>query len=183
MAAARRVLSLLLGDLGAEAALSTRPPASYEPTRSRQWFERRVSEVQRMQAVYEGINPAAGRGVAVAVAAAEHSASDRFAAVIEARKAQVYEADIGLLEEVSRAIAAQSAADSDGAALAVTMQALADERRGEVFDAYHRCIELVALWGDDPDGRAESCRAGLGRLVQRYEARLEYAPDLRGRVR
>jgi len=183
VAAARRVLSLLLGDLGAEAALSTRPPASYEPTRSRQWFERRVSEVQRMQAVYEGINPAAGRGVAVAVAAAEHSASDRFAAVIEARKAQVYEADIGLLEEVSRAIAAQSAADSDGAALAGTMQALADERRGEVFDAYHRCIELVALWGDDPDGRAESCRAGLGRLVQRYEARIEYAPDLRGRVR
>jgi tetratricopeptide (TPR) repeat protein len=180
VAAARQVLSLLLGDLGAEAALSTRPPASYEPTRSRQWFERRVSEVQRMQAVYEGINPAAGRDVAVAVAT---SAADRFAAVIEARKAQVFEADIGLLEEVSRAIGEQSAAGSDGAALAVTMQRLADARRGEVFDAYHRCIELVALWGDDPERRAESCRAGLGRLVQRHELRLEYVPDLRGGVR
>lgn len=183
LAAARRVLSLLLGDLGAEAALLTRPPDSHEPTRSRQWFERRVSEVQRMQVVYEGVNPGAGRDVALARTAAETSASDRFAAVIEARKAQVYEADIGLLEEVSRAIAGQSAAGSDGAALAATMQRLADERRGEVFDAYHRCIELVALWGDDPDGRAESCRAGLGRLVQRHEARLEYVPDLRGRVR
>ncbi len=182
VATARRVLSLLLGDLGAEAALLTRPPASYEPTRSREWFELRVSEVARMQAVYEGVNPTGGRDVAV-VMAAEHSASDRFAAVIEARKAQVYEADIGLLEEVSRAIAAQSEAGSDGAALAATMQGLADERRGEVFDAYQRCIELVALWGDDPDGLAERCRAGLGRLVQRFEARLEYVPDLHGRVR
>ena len=111
------------------------------------------------------------------------SAADRVAAVIEARKAQVFEADIGLLEEVSRAIGEQSAAGSDGAALAVTMQRLADARRGEVFDAYHRCIELVALWGDDPERRAESCRAGLGRLVQRHELRLEYVPDLRGLVR
>ena len=122
-----------------------------------------------------------------------HLLAGVFAALAVAIKAQafvlapcfalVYEADIGLLEEVSRAIAAQSEAGSDGAALAVTMQRLADERRGEVFDAYQRCIELVALWGDDPDGRAERCRAGLGRLVQRFEARLEYAPDLQGRVR
>lgn len=182
LAAARRVLSLLLGDLGAEAALSTRPPASYEPTRSRQWFERRTHEVQRMQAVYEGVNPASGREVALGVADVESLARDRFAAIIEARKAQVYEADIGLLEEVAGAVAARSPEGSDGAALATTMQRLADARRGEVFQSYHRCIELVALWGEDPDGRAESCRAGLGRLVQRYEARLEYTPDLRGRI-
>jgi len=52
-----------------------------------------------------------------------------------------------------------------------------------VFKAYHRCIELVGLWGQDPDGRAETCRAGLGRLVQRYELRIEYVPDLLGRLR
>ena len=32
-------------------------------------------------------------------------------------------------------------------------------------------------------GLAVSISAGLGRLVQRYEARLEFAPDWRGRVR
>ena len=105
---------------------------------------------------------------------AESTASDRFAAVVEARKAQVYEADVGLLEEVATALAAKSHRGSDGAALAGTMRAQADERRAQVFTAYHRCIELVAAWGYDPDGQAETCRAGLGRLVQRYEGRLDY---------
>lgn len=183
LASARRVLSLLLGDLRAEAALSTRPPASYDPVRSQVWLTRRTAEVQQMQAVYESVNPAAGRPATQDVAGAESSASDRFAAVIEARKAQVFEADIGLLEEVAAAVLARSVHGAEGALLAARMQALANERRAEVFRAYHRCIELVALWGQDPDGRAESCRAGLGRLVQRYESRIEYAPDLLGRLR
>lgn len=183
LASARRVLSLLLGDLRAEAALSTRPPASYDPERSQLWLTRRTAEVQQMQAVYESVNPSAGRPVAQEVAGAESMASDRFAAVIEARKAQVYEADIGLLEEVAAAVASHSAHGQPGVELAARMQALADERRAEVFKAYHRCIELVALWGQDPDGRAETCRAGLGRLVQRYESRIEYVPDLLGRLR
>ncbi len=183
LASARRVLSLLLGDLRAEAALSTRPPASYDPVRSQVWLSRRTAEVQQMQAVYESVNPAAGRPVAQDIAGAESTASDRFAAVIEARKAQVYEADIGLLEEVAKAVASKSIYGQEGVLLAARMQALANERRGEVFKAYHRCIELVGLWGQDPDGRAETCRAGLGRLVQRYELRMEYAPDLLGRVR
>lgn len=175
LATARRVLSLLRGDLGAEAALSTRPPASLDPLRSREWFTRRSNEVARMKIVYESVNPGAGREVALADAV-EATASDRFAAVVEARKAQVYEADVGLLEEVATALAARSAAGSDGAALAATMRAQADERRAQVFTSYHRCIELVAAWGLDPDGQAETCRAGLGRLVQRYEGRLEYVP-------
>ena len=50
LASARRVLSLLLGDLRAEAALSTRPPASYDPERSQLWLTRRTAEVQQMQA-------------------------------------------------------------------------------------------------------------------------------------
>jgi len=183
LASARRVLSLLLGDLRAEAALSTRPPASYDPERSQLWLTRRTAEVQQMQAVYESVNPSAGRPVAQDVAGAESTASDRFAAVIEARKAQVYEADIGLLEEVAAAVASQSVSGQPGALLAARMQTLANERRADVFKAYHRCIELVALWGQDPDGRAETCRAGLGRLVQRYESRLEYVPDLLGRLR
>jgi tetratricopeptide (TPR) repeat protein len=185
LAAARRVLSLLRGDLGAEAALSTRPPASLDPERSRQWFERRTSEVAHMQTVYESVNPAAAREVALAPSgdAAESQASDRFSPVIEARKAQVFEADIGLLEEVAAAVAAKSPPDSPGAALAAKMRAQADERRGQVFHAYHRCIALVAAWGHDPEDRAEACRAGLGRLVQRYEARLEYAPNERARAR
>ena len=176
LASARRVLSLLLGDLKAEAALSTRPPASYDWARSQAWLERRTAEVQRMEGVYESVNPAVHREVALDVGVAESTASDRFAAVIEARKAQVYEADIGLLEEVAAAVAGKSEAGSPGAVLAARMRKLADLRRGEVFAAYHRCIELVALWGQDIDGRAESCRAGLGRLVQRYDARLEYVP-------
>jgi len=183
LASARRVLSLLLGDLRAEAALSTRPPASYDPVRSQVWLSRRTAEVQQMQAVYESVNPAAGRQVAQDVAGAESTASDRFAAVIEARKAQVYEADIGLLEEVAAAVLGKSIYGQEGVELAARMQALANERRGEVFKAYHRCIELVGLWGQDPDGRAETCRAGLGRLVQRYELRIEYVPDLLGRLR
>jgi tetratricopeptide (TPR) repeat protein len=183
LASARRVLSLLLGDLRAEAALSTRPPASYDPVRSQVWLSRRTAEVQQMQAVYESVNPAAGRPVAQDVAGAESTASDRFAAVIEARKAQVYEADIGLLEEVAAAVLGKSIYGQEGVELAARMQALANERRGEVFKAYHRCIALVGLWGQDPDGRAETCRAGLGRLVQRYELRIEYAPDLLGRLR
>lgn len=183
LAMARRTLSLLLGDLRAEAALSTRPPASYDPERSQLWLTRRTAEVQQMQAVYESVNPTAGRPVAQEVAGVESIASDRFAAVIEARKAQVYEADIGLLEEVAAAMASRGETGQAGALLAANMQALADERRAAVFTAYHRCIELVAQWGQDPDGRAETCRAGLGRLVQRYESRLEYVPDLLGRLR
>jgi len=177
VATARRILSLLRGDLGAEAALSTRPPASLDPQRSREWFVRRTNEVARMKVVYESVNPGAGREVAL-MDAAESTASDRFAAVLEARKAQVYEADVGLLEEVAAAVAAKSAAGSDGAALATSMRAQADERRAQVFTAYHRCIDLVAAWGHDPDGQAEMCRAGLGRLVQRYEGRLEYVPPI-----
>lgn len=175
VATARRILSLMRGDLGAEAALSTRPPASLDPQRSREWFVRRTNEVARMKVVYESVNPGAGREVAL-IDAAESTASDQFAAVLEARKAQVYEADVGLLEEVAAAVAAKSAAGSDGAALAASMRAQADERRAQVFTAYHRCIDLVAAWGHDPDGQAETCRSGLGRLVQRYEARLEYVP-------
>lgn len=182
LASARRTLSLLLGDLKAEAALSTRPPASHDPGRSQAWLERRTAEVQRMEGVYESVNPASGREVALDVGAAESTASDRFAAVIEARKAQVYEADIALLEEVAAAVASKSAADPAGAELAARMQRLADMRRGEVFAAYHRCVELVALWGQDLEGRAESCRAGLGRLVQRHSGRIEYVPDVWGRV-
>lgn len=175
VATARRVLSLLRGDLGAEAALSTRPPVSLDPQRSREWFERRTSEVARMKVVYESVNPGAGREVAL-MDAAESTASDRFAAVVEARKAQVYEADVGLLDEVAASVAAKSAPGSDGSALAAAMRAQADERRAQVFTAYHRCIDLVAAWGHDPEGQAETCRAGLGRLVQRYEGRLEYVP-------
>jgi tetratricopeptide (TPR) repeat protein len=164
VAAARRVLSLLLGDLGAEAALSTRPPASYEPTRSREWFERRVSEVQRMQAVYEGSTRRRGATWRDAVAT---SASDRFAAVIEARKAQVYEADIGLLEEVSRAIAEQSAAGSDGAALAVTMQrwrtrgAGRCSRRITAASSWWRCGATTRTGGRRVPGRARAAGAAL----------------------
>ncbi len=183
LAAARRTLSLLEGDLGAEAALLTLPPSKYEPTRSLQWFERRLAEVDRMQAVYEGVNVGTGREVVTGLGDGESVAHDRFAVVIEARKAQVFEADIGLLEEVAAAVAARSDAGSEGASLAAKMQRLADKRRGEVFECYHRCIDLVAQWGEDPEDHAEACRAGLGRLVQRYEARLEYAPDWRGRVR
>ena len=175
VATARRVLSLLRGDLGAEAALSTRPPASLDPQRSREWFERRTNEVARMKVVYESVNPGAGREVAL-MDAAEATASDRFAAVLEARKAQVYEADVGLLDEVAAAVAANSAPGSEGATLAAAMRTQADERRVQVFAAYHRCIDLVAAWGHDPDSQAETCRAGLGRLVQRYEGRLEYVP-------
>ena len=183
LAAARRTVVLLEGDLGAEAALLTQPPSKYEVTRSRQWFTRRVDEVRRMQRVYEGVNPGAGREVVVGTGDVELIASDRFAAVIEARKAQVFEADIGLLEQVAAAVAARNPGGSEGAELAATMQRLANQRRGEAFTCYQSCIELVASWGEDREGRAELCRAGLGRLVQRYEARLEYAPDWRGRVR
>ena len=183
LAAARRILSLLEGDLGAEAALLTQPPSKYEPTRSLQWFDRRVAEVERMQLVYEGVNPGVGRKVVVGTRDVESVAHDRFAAVIEARKAQVFEADIGLLEQVATAVAARSPAGSEGAAVATTMQRMANQRRGEAFTCYQRCVELVARWGEDPEARAEACRVGLGRLVQRYEARLEYAPDWRGRVR
>lgn len=177
LARARRILSLLRGDLGAEAALSTKPPASLDPQRSREWFVRRTNEVARMQVVYESVNPGAGREVALAESAVA-TARDEFAAVVEARKAQVYEADVGLLEEVARALVAKNKPGSDGAALAATMRAQADERRSQVFAAYHRCIALVAAWGHDPDGQAETCRAGLGRLVQRYEGQLEYVPPL-----
>jgi len=183
LAAARRTVTLLEGDLGAEAALLTLPPSKYEVTRSRQWLARRVDEVRRMQLVYEGVNPGSGREVVVGAGDVELIASDRFAAVIEARKAQVFEADIGLLEQVASAVAARSPGGSEGAELAVTMQRLATARRGEAFTCYQRCIDLVASWGEDRDGRAEACRAGLGRLVQRYEARLEYTPDWGGRVR
>ena len=182
LAAARRTVALLAGDLGAEAALLTQPPSKYEVTRSRQWFARRVDEVRRMQLVYEGVNPGAGREV-VGTGDVEAVARDRFAAVIEGRKAQVFEADIGLLELVASAVAARSPGGSEGAELAATMQRLANQRRGEAFTCYQSCIELVASWGEDREGRAEACRAGLGRLVQRYEARLEYTPDWRGRVR
>ncbi|HEY0135457.1 MAG TPA: hypothetical protein VGB85_15340, partial [Nannocystis sp.] len=183
LAAARRTLSLLDGDLGAEAALLIQPPSKYEPGRSLLWYQRRVAEVERMQLVYEGVNPGAGREVVIGARDVESIAHDRFAAVIEARKAQVFEADIGLLEQVASAVAARSPGSSEAAALSTTMQRMANQRRGEAFTCYQRCVELVARWGDDPEGRATACRAGLGRLVQRYEARLEYAPDWRGRLR
>ena len=57
------------------------------------------------------------------------------------------------------------------------------QRREAVFAAYTRCLESIAAWGHDPAGQAAQCRAGLGRLVGRFEEPLEYVPDVDGRVR
>ena len=51
-----------------------------------------------------------------------------------------------------------------------------------VFVGYGRCLEAIAAWGHDPAGQAALCRAGLGRLVGRYEEPIEYAPDADGRI-
>jgi hypothetical protein len=163
-AASRRV-ALRLGDLDAESALSTRPPASLDPGRSRAWLEVRRAEVERMSAVYERASPAGTSG------------RDAAAAIVETRKAQVYESDLALLEEVAAAV--ETAGD---AALAAQMRELAAVRREAVFVGYGRCLEAIAAWGHDPAGQAALCRAGLGRLVGRYEEPIEYAPDADGRI-
>lgn len=163
-AASRRV-ALLLGDLDAESALSTRPPASLDPTRSRAWLEVRRAEVERMSAVYERASPQGASG------------RDAASAVVETRKAQVYESDLALLDEVADAV--ESAGD---AGLAAQMRELAAVRREAVFVAYARCLDAIAAWGHDTAGQASLCRAGLGRLVGRFEEPLEYAPDADGRV-
>lgn len=162
-ATSRRV-ALLLGDLDAESALATRPPASLDPVRSRAWLDLRKVEVERMSAVYEKASGEAG-------------GRDAAAAIVETRKAAVYESDLALLEEVAAAV--ERAGD---AGLAAQMRALAAERREAVFQAYSRCLDAIAGWGHDPAGQASLCRAGLGRLVGRYEEPLEYAPDADGRV-
>lgn len=160
--AASRLAALLQGDLDAELVLATRPPASLDPARSRVWLTIRSREVERMSKVYEAAG-AEGR--------------DAAAAVVEARKALVYESDLVQLEGVAAAVAA-----AGDAQLAGEMLALAAERREAVFVAYTRCVELVAGWGLDPSGQGAGCRAGLGRLVGRYDEPLEYVPDARGRV-
>ncbi len=159
---AGRLAKLLQGDLDAELVLATRPPASLDPARSRVWLTIRSREVERMSKVYE---------------AAGAESRDAAAAVVEARKALVYESDLAQLEGVAAAVAA-----AGDAQLAAEMQALAAERREAVFVAYTRCVELVAGWGLDPSGQGAGCRAGLGRLVGRYVEPLEYVPDARGRV-
>lgn len=163
---AQRRVALLQGDLDAESALSTRPPASLDPTRSRSWLDRRREEVERMSAVYEKASPSGSEG------------GDGAAALVERRKAQVYESDLALLEEVATAV--EAAGD---AGLAAQMRELAAQRREAVFAAYTRCLESIAAWGHDPAGQAAQCRAGLGRLVGRFEEPLEYVPDGDGRVR
>ena len=147
------------------AARSTRPPASLDPGRSRAWLEVRRAEVERMSAVYERASPAGASG------------RDAAAAIVETRKAQVYESDLALLEEVAAAV--ETAGD---AALAAQMRELAAVRREAVFVGYGRCLEAIAAWGHDPAGQAALCRAGLGRLVGRYEEPIEYAPDADGRI-
>jgi len=163
--AATRQVALLLGDLKAESALTSQPPKSLDPTRSRAWLEVRKDEVERMSAVYEG----ATAGLA--------GMRDQAAAIIETRKAQVYESDLALLDQVGAAV--EQAGDLG---LAQQMRELAAQRREAVFTAYARCLDHVAAWGHDPSGQSALCRAGLGRLVGRYEEPLEYAPDGDGRV-
>lgn len=167
---AARQVALLLGDLEAESALTSQPPKSLDPARSRQWLEVRRREVENMSAVYES----ATTGGAGEVGDADR---DRAAALIETRKAQVYESDLALLAEVAAAV--EEAGD---AALAAQMRELAAQRREAVFTAYARCIDFVAAWGHDPDGRSALCRAGLGRIGGLYEEPIEYAPDAEGRV-
>ncbi|MDC0674160.1 hypothetical protein [Nannocystis radixulma] len=163
--AASRQVALLLGDLKAESALTSQPPKSLDPTRSRAWLDVRKDEVERMSAVYEGATAGAAGG------------RDQAAALIETRKAQVYESDLALLDEVAAAV--EQAGDIG---LAQQMRDLAAQRREAVFTAYARCLDHVAAWGHDPSGQSALCRAGLGRLVGRYEEPLEYAPDIDGRV-
>jgi hypothetical protein len=161
--AAGRQVALMLGDLDAESALTSKPPKSLDPDRSRKWLEVRKAEVERMSAVYEGATGAGAR--------------DQAAALIETRKAQVYESDLALLDEVAAAV--EHAGD---AALAQQMRELASQRREAVFTAYARCLDHIAAWGHDEHGQSALCRAGLGRLVGRYEEPLEYAPDGDGRI-
>ncbi|WAS97765.1 hypothetical protein [Nannocystis punicea] len=162
--AALRQVALLQGDLDAESALTSQPPKSLDPARSRAWLEVRKAEVERMSTVYEGATGAAG-------------GRDQAAALIETRKAQVYESDLALLDEVAAAV--EAAGD---AGLAQQMRELAAQRREAVFTAYARCLDHVAAWGHDPGGQSALCRNGLGRLVGRYEEPLEYTPDSDGRV-
>lgn len=162
---ASRQVALMLGDLRAESALSSYPPKSLDPARSRQWLDVRKAEVERMSTVYEGATAGAAGG------------RDQAAALIETRKAQVYESDLALLDEVGAAV--EAAGD---AGLALQMRDLAAQRREAVFTAYARCLDFIAAWGHDPDGQSAVCRAGLGRLVGRYEEPLEFTPDADGRV-
>lgn len=162
---ASRQVALLQGDLDAESALTSQPPKSLDPARSRAWLEVRKAEVERMSAVYETAT-AGGTG-----------GRDQSAALVETRKAQVYESDLALLDEVGAAV--EAAGD---AGLAQQMRELAAQRREAVFTAYARCLDHVAAWGHDAGGQSALCRAGLGRLVGRYEEPLEYAPDHDGRV-
>lgn len=118
-----------------------------------------------MSAVYEKASPVGS------------ASGDGASALVERRKAQVYESDLALLEQVAAAV--EAAGD---AALAGQMRELAAQRREAVFAAYTRCLESIAAWGHDPAGQAALCRAGIGRLVGRFEEPLEYAPDADGRV-
>ncbi|MCA9719844.1 MAG: hypothetical protein KC468_34575, partial [Myxococcales bacterium] len=63
-----------------------------------------------------------------------------------------------------------------GAALAGELDGLTRTRREQARTAYNDCLARVREWGDDAEGRAPVCRAGLGRLLRRYDDPLEYLP-------
>lgn len=149
-------LAFIRGDLNAESALAKRPPASYEPTRTREWLARRMGEVERMAVAYDAVMTSTGVG--------------RDAPRAASRKARVYEADALLLDQVARAMAAQN----DEQKLAEMLRGLAADRRRQASEAYKGCIRALAAWGHDSEGLGEACRAGLGRISRRYEAPLEY---------
>jgi tetratricopeptide (TPR) repeat protein len=164
IADARLRLALARGDLDAESALAKRPPASFEPSRTREWLARRTTEVERMAIAYGEATGSAELGVYVA----RHAA----------RKAQVYEADASLLEEVAAAVVGRG----DDPALVAELRRLAGQRKRQAATAYRSCARSIAEWGLDADGLGDACRAGSGRIIGRYEQAMEYttiaAPDI-----
>ncbi len=158
IAAAEATLALIEGDLGAESALLTRPPASLDPQRVAEWFERRKRLVEEMAAAYARI---------------EDLTSPGYAATVAARMGLIYEADSTIMLEISPSVARQG-----GEALAEQLDALTRTRREQARGAYNQCLARVREWGDDAEGRAPVCRAGLGRLLHRYDDPLEYLPEL-----
>ncbi|MCA9690923.1 MAG: hypothetical protein KC636_15055 [Myxococcales bacterium] len=156
LAGAEATLSLVEGDLGAEATLATRPPVSRDPVRSADWYRLRRANVEEMLAAY---------------AAIERGADPGLQATVAARLGLVYEADATLMDELAPEVSSRG-----GAALAERLRAETRRRREQARVAYNDCLARVRDYGSDPEGRAEVCRAGLGRLVRRYDEPLEYTP-------
>jgi hypothetical protein len=87
------------------------------------------------------------------------------------RQAQVYESDAGLTASV-----AVSLADEDPA-LQRRLLELSRARAEAQRDAYARCLEELAAWGQDVRGTARVCRRGLGRLLERYHSPREFVAE------